>query len=131
MTLPPKPHLRAFTLIELLVVIAIIAILAALLLPALSRAKSAGLSAGCKSNLHQIGIALSLYVGDAHKYPLAASSDSGNSGTLTLWDGKLLALVSNNRDLFTCPANRLAPKWTNTVGYPTPNYSYGYNLAGS
>jgi prepilin-type N-terminal cleavage/methylation domain-containing protein/prepilin-type processing-associated H-X9-DG protein len=124
-------RLSAFTLIELLVVIAIIAILAALLLPVLSRAKGAGQSAACKSNLRQIGIALSLYVGDSHKYPLAASGDSPNPGALTLWDGKLLPLVSNNRDLFTCPANRLAPKWTNTVGYPTPNHSYGYNIVGS
>jgi prepilin-type N-terminal cleavage/methylation domain-containing protein/prepilin-type processing-associated H-X9-DG protein len=131
MTPPRDGRLSAFTLIELLVVIAIIAILAALLLPVLSRAKGAGRSAACKSNLHQIGIALSLYVGDSHKYPLAASSDSGAAGALTLWDGKLLPLVSNNRDLFTCPAHRLAPKWTNTIGIPTPNYSYGYNLAGS
>jgi prepilin-type N-terminal cleavage/methylation domain-containing protein len=56
----------AFTLIELLIVIAIIALLAALILPALSRAKEAGRATRCLSNLHQMGIALQLYVQDNH-----------------------------------------------------------------
>ena len=56
--------LRAFTLIELLVVIAIIAILATLLLPALDRAKSAGQSSSCLSNLRQLQTAWLMYVHD-------------------------------------------------------------------
>lgn len=53
-----------FTLIELLVVLAIIGILASLLLPVLSKAKEASRGAACLSNLHQIGLALQIYVSE-------------------------------------------------------------------
>lgn len=58
-----------FTLIELLTVITIIAILATLLLTTLGSVKRKAREAVCTSNLHQIGLALNLYLDDFGKRP--------------------------------------------------------------
>ena len=124
---PSQPRRSAFTLIELLVVIAIIAILAAMLLPALSRAKEAGRSAACKSNLRQIGIAVNLYLSEFQKYPLWLTTGTGAH----YWDATILPFVANSHDVFHCPSNLNALPWTNNPSQPQQNSSYDYNMAGS
>ncbi|MGQ9649607.1 MAG: prepilin-type N-terminal cleavage/methylation domain-containing protein [Phycisphaerae bacterium] len=58
-----------FTLIEILVVVGMMGLLMTFLLPALNRARQYARSAACKSNLHQLGIGMNMYLHQYDVYP--------------------------------------------------------------
>ncbi len=71
---------RAFTLVELLIVVAIIGILIAVLLPALGRARKAGTSTACMSNLRSIGQALAAYSVNNDEQVIPSFNMTGTNG---------------------------------------------------
>jgi prepilin-type N-terminal cleavage/methylation domain-containing protein/prepilin-type processing-associated H-X9-DG protein len=105
----------AFTLIELLVVIAIIATLAALLMPGLSRARESGRATSCLSNLHQVGLALQMYVGD-YRNKLPSMSDIF-PGVPNVYPGpdQILSTHLGNPRVLKCPSD----KWSSAT-IPVP-----------
>jgi prepilin-type N-terminal cleavage/methylation domain-containing protein/prepilin-type processing-associated H-X9-DG protein len=124
----------AFTLIELLVVIAIIAILAAMLLPALSRAKSAADATVCRSNLHQIGIAVELYRQELNVYPTAMDGrawyDPLQPYIRSPWPGSdydpiSLTKSASRTSVWVCPGYARIPG-----GYSFNSGAYAYNCLG-
>ncbi len=131
---------KAFTLIELLVVIAIIGIIGAFLLPAFGRARENHRQSMCASNLHQIGIAMHMYLDDhdfkfpEYHYRVAGwvQTKKGKIWRQNIpkhWYHKLEPYI-DDRDVFKCPSykyHEYAPEDLEDTGM---FFSYGYNKQG-
>lgn len=137
----------AFTLIEVLVVIAIIGILAALLLPALSSAKSRAQRTACLNNLKQVAVGVHLYVDDNHDVLPDAGTLGGGPITTNHWGIVYKELVKSYVGLhgtsspadkvFACPADTFYYDFPSLAYESQPNHdqidsdysSYGFNSA--
>jgi len=95
-----------FTMVELLVVIGIIALLASMLMPTLGRGHESGRAATCQGNLHQIGLALQIYVDDSRNFmPTMYDRPLTNAPTnLPTMDVVLAPQLGSQRSL-RCPSD--------------------------
>lgn len=116
---------RGFTLIELLVVIAIIAILAAILFPVFARAREAARQTSCRSNVKQLGTALSMYAQD-YDEALAPYAAIVSGSPIYYWPTTLNTYVKNGQ-MYKCPSDANQANTFTTSDPLDFTVSYGYN----
>ena len=96
---------RALTIVEVLVVLLVIAVVAILLIPGPSRMRPEAWKSACRGNLHNIGLAVQMYLNDSNGlYPGEGDGPSPDLDTTEEIFGSLYPTYIDMTDLFQCPA---------------------------
>ena len=118
-------------LLELLTVIAIIGILAALLLTAVSHAKTQAQKIQCASNLRQLGIGLGIIIGNDHAYPLFLNRTAIYHNRTNWWKEAWFYPLEVKGLGISKPTNKsFASGVWHCPSEVLPGLSYGYNAFG-
>ena len=93
-----------FTLVELIVVIAIITLLLGILVPVLGKVRREGQRTVCIAHLHNIGMAMRMYVGDNEDtMPVAAQLPSAEPNLPCITE--VLLPYLKTREIMRCPSD--------------------------
>ncbi len=123
---------KAFTLIELLVVVSIIALLVAILMPALNKARAQAKQTVCRSNFHQLGIAINIYTAEQdynldHKwYFRNGTADHAQEWQPVFAKDIMETKILENREIFFCPSVKHLSYEENYIWNDPTSYTMEY-----
>jgi type II secretion system protein G len=115
---------RGFTLIEMLVVVVIISILSALVLAAVSAARTRSKAMASKATITGLEAALERYEGDFGDYPASDADNTGIAGAENLYECLMTTqksgpYINKSGDFPSCdPGNKDKPKFCDAWNRP-------------